>query len=335
MSQKTPKAVLISDIHFTLKTLDLATYSLVQALSIAIELNVPLIIAGDTLNDKALMRAEIVNRLIEIFNTCDYKNIYMLVGNHDLINEKGREHTLNFLSNYINIIKSPVEIKGLYLYPYFSDPSALSQHLEKVIRGSTIIMHQGVQGAFMGDYVIDKTSLPKEVFADYRVISGHYHRAQNIKCGRPRKGGIGLFSYIGNPYTLTFGEANDGPKGYQILNENGLLTQIPLNLRKHVIAERTIETIGMKESNLKPEDLLWLKVTGTESELSKIKKQEIGMEWLGHTNFKLDKIVLQSDKPKAKTEGMKDEQIFDLMIDDMNEEDGQKRYLKKLWREVI
>jgi len=327
-----PKAVLISDIHFTVSTLDLAAASLIAASKRSVELNVPLIIAGDTLDSKAIIRAECANKLMDIL--CRYP-AQIIVGNHDLINEKGKEHSLEFLRAYGNIIDMPLRWhEDLFLMPYMSSKDEFLSALEEIPSGSTIICHQGIMGADMGHYVQDKTSLPTETFANFRVISGHYHRAQDIKTGRPRKGAVGLFSYIGNPYTLSFGEAKDGPKGYQILHENGLLTQVPLNLRKHVIIERDINRLFLPTENINKDDLIWLKVTGPYIELERLNKKEVGERLFGHSNFKLDKIY--SDVPLiVNSDNSTGEQIMDKLIDASDEKAEEKQELKKLWRGLI
>jgi DNA repair exonuclease SbcCD nuclease subunit len=338
MSQSSsPIAVLISDIHFRPDTLELATYSLNTAIRKAEELEVPLIIAGDLTDTKAIIRGEVANRLIEIFrDTINDLRILILVGNHDLINEKGNANTLNFLSPYADIVASPVYYWDIdaHLIPYYSDSKALQEHLSIIPAGCTIIMHQGVQTAYMGHYVQDKTSLPKEVFSDFRVISGHYHRAQDIKCGRPRKGAVGLFSYIGNPYTLSFAEANDGPKGFQVLYDDGIMEQIPLNLRKHVIVEATTDNwqeLSVQDTN----DLVWVKIAGVKSELADISKQDVA-KVLGIDNFKLDLIPTEDAATEnLNTEVLQDSEILDRIIDDKSETEEQKTYLKALWRDVL
>lgn len=339
MTKPKPTAVLISDIHFTPATLELATESLMQAISKAKELKVPLVIAGDTLDSKAIIRAEVSNRLVDIFGRerqSFLEQVFMLVGNHDMMNEKGEGHSLNFLRDYVNIVQNPVFVEEVWatLIPYQASADALQAILDRTPKGGLIIMHQGVQTAFMGHYVQDKTSLPKEAFADFRVISGHYHRAQDIKCGRPRKGAVGLLSYIGNPYSLTFGEAADGPKGFQVLYDDGLMEQVPTNLRKHIVFETDVSNwweIGKQD----PRDLLWIKITGPASELSSLNKQSVAAV-VGHSNFKLDKLPLdralsEEARPKDATEA----NTLDRLIDQLAEAPGQKSSLKKLWRDIL
>ena len=348
MSSPKPVCVLIADIHFTPATLELASESLRRARSAAVELGVPLIIAGDTLDSKAIIRAECANSLLEILKeTPSPKYTKILVGNHDLINEKGTEHSLNFLNNLpsVEVVSAPYKETGtgLLLIPYQTANSKVwTEWLSRYQEGHTIICHQGVQGAEMGHYIKDSTSLPREAFANFRVISGHYHKAQNIKCGPPRKGAVGLFTYVGNPYSLSFGEANDGPKGIAVLMDDGLLKRIPFSdFRKHVVVEGyvldergVILPPGTKEK-INAHDLLWLKITGPQSELKKLNKAEIGQSLLGHSNFKLDLIPSDSAPATVETKTLTSEQVLDKLIDNMGETDDQKAYLKVLWREIV
>lgn len=335
-----PVAVLISDIHFTPATLELASSALRQAKAHAIELKVPLVLAGDTLDSKALMRAECVNRLIEIFTEPEQAtDTFVLVGNHDLLNEKGTAHSLEFLKPYVIVVDNPYlqpEKCPVLMVPYCTNPKDLLDATRMFTKKYPIICHQGVQTAFMGHYTQDKTSLPKEVFADFRVISGHYHRRQDIKCGRPRQGAIGLFSYIGNPYTQNFGEANDPEKGFQILHDDGSLEFVPTNLRRHVILEleRDVGRVNVL-SSINPHDLIWLKIRAPQTYLDSLDKTAIGNHLFGHDNYKLD--LIPTDNAPVLEEIAKDlepQALFDTVIDNTQESDEIKTYMKSLWREV-
>lgn len=336
-----PVAVLISDIHFTVATLEIASAALLKAQYEAKKLNVPLIICGDTLDSKAIIRAECMNKLMQMLSVKDKTKTYIIVGNHDLCNEKGDAHSLNFLWGFCEIVDKPTSIhlrdKEIMLIPYQSDISKLKLILEDKETPRTLIMHQGVQTAHMGHYIQDKTSLSKSSFVDFRVISGHYHRTQDIRCGRPRQGAIGLFSYIGTPYTTSFAEALDGPKGFQVLGDDGLLTLVPINLRKHVILERTMDNTGYMNvyEEVKEGDLVWLKVKGTHSELSKLNKKELESYFPKLGLFKLEKIYTDEVRAEQKLDKLSDSEIIDSMIDGTGETLEQKAYLKGLWREII
>lgn len=335
-----PKAIIISDIHFTLQTLDLATKSLETAFKAAIDLDIPLIIAGDTLDNKAIIRAEISNRLLTIFDQNQH-DVYMLVGNHDRINEKDYPHSLKFLENsgvYIIDDYCHITFLDMYFISYQPSQQTFLNHLQKIPKGSTIICHQGVQTAYMGHYIQDKTSLPKETFSDYRVISGHYHKRQDIKCGRPRRNAVGLFSYIGNPYTLNIGEANDGLKGYSILLENGLLQFVPLYLRKHIVIERSYKHLDQPIKQYEENDILLLKVKGPYSELQKLNKEEIGQKLIGNSNFRLEFVDTQEKMVKDSEQKCikhTNEELLERFIEQTNETDEFKLYLKSLWKELV
>lgn len=337
MAAPKPIAVLISDIHFTPATLSLSVKALTSAIDLSIDLDVPLIICGDTLDTKAIIRAEVANRLIGLLSPKRRQPTYMLVGNHDLLNEKGTAHALEFLRPYVQVIDRPtIEFIGddeVALIPYQNDPVVLQDAITAVPKGSVIIMHQGVQGADMGHYVQDKTSLPRDVFGDYRVISGHYHRRQDIKTGRPRKGAVGLFSYLGNPYSLTFGEANDGPKGISILLDNGHLEFRPLNLRKHIVVTRTIDNLMAPVEGYAEGDLAWLKVYGSRIDLAKVKKKDMLSLFAGN-DFKLDKIVdTEEATPESEAiKGESDGERFDRLIDARSNNIIDANALKKAWR---
>lgn len=332
-----PVCVIINDIHFSVPTLKLASAALRQAQKTAYDLSVPLVIAGDLLDSKAIIRAECANELISIFDNDLRISTYIIPGNHCMLNEKGDGHALNFLKPYVNIVDRPTYIRQISatLIPYQNDVAKLQEILDGIPKGSRIISHQGVQTAYMGHYVQDKTSLPKEAFSDFRVVSGHYHRAQDIKCGRPQKGAVGLFSYTGNPYTLNFSESSDGPKGYAILNDDGTLTHLPTNLRRHTIIEWTYGT-PHTVPQVNEDDLVWLKVTGPASEIKKLSKDEYAhMFMLPHSNYKLDllpeisSLHVPVETPKTEAE------TLDLIVDRLKETSTQKEYLKILWREVM
>lgn len=321
-------AVCISDIHFNLQNLELASSALESALEHAKLLNIPLIIAGDLQDTKAIIRAEIANRLISIFSSYPTVQTYLLVGNHDLVNEKGSIHALNYLRPYLNIIDFKVWIPDLFpnvlFIPYHSDNEDLTKFLKEITPGTIVIMHQGFIGAAMGDYIQDKTSVDPEDVKHLTVISGHYHRHQTI----------GTVTYIGSPYTISFGEANDGDKGFIVLNDDGTFTRVILGLRAHCIFNLSLDNLS---TSILPsdQDLVWVKLSGSYSELQKVNKKDLGENLLGHSNFRLELIPTDSKEIEQPKELMTDTQILDTIIDAESESDKQKQYLKELYNEII
>jgi len=321
-----PLFVLISDIHFSVSTLTLASKALRAALKKATELNVPLIIAGDTNDTKALLRAEVANELISILKYTLIP-VYILRGNHDQISEKETAHSLEFLKPYVKIVEtlSFIPNTNIHLMPYQSDPQNVEEYVKLIPKGSILIMHQGVKGAWMGDYIQDKTSVDPSIFEGITVFSGHYHRAHSI----------GSVTYIGNPYTLSFGEATDGPKGFMVVNSDGSYERIHLDfLRKHIVIDQ--KASHLYKVNVNPQDLVSVKIRGFESELLKITKEYIKTQVLnGHENFKLELIFTENLQVNEIKENLSPEFILDDIIDKTPETDEQKNILKQLWRSLL
>lgn len=333
---KSPKpiAVLISDVHYNQKTLELANASMRQAISKANSLNVPLIVAGDLHDTKANLRAECVNAMIETFKLAKEKP-YVIIGNHDRINEKAASHALSFLSAYTTLITSPCTFPSsprLLLLPYSNDPGQFQHWIRQYQEGSTIICHQGVEGSNMGDYIQDKSAIKPEDVAGRRVISGHYHARQTILLPDG-----GTWDYIGNPYTLGFGEANDPEKGYQILMEDGRLRHTPTRLPAHVVLEFNAKEDEFRHSSkLSSNDKLWVKVRGTANALSAFNKIEVANR-LGITQpFRLDLIPDEVETTQIEhTPTQSGPEILDALIDSLtNTGDDQKERLKSLWKDL-
>lgn len=342
----TPIAVLISDVHYNLQTLALADNAMRQAIAKAHELKVALIVAGDLHDTKANMRAECINAMIETFTEAPHDTL-ILVGNHDRINEKAPAHTMNFLDNLkgteIRVVSTPKRIhvghkNFVYLIPYHHNPDELRTYLKTVPKGSTLIMHQGIQGSNSGEYIQDHSAITKDDVSDFRVISGHYHQRQDIKTGRPQKGHVGLFSYIGNPYSLNFGEAGDPEKGFRILNDDGSLDFVPTNLRKHIIIDIGIGDLDSDKTPLyrydySPGDLVWVKIRGNKEHLN-ITKQDVAIDLELLFDFRLELIPTDVQERYSQTvENLSQNDLLDSLIDASgNLSDAKKEDIKKLWK---
>lgn len=330
--QSKPIAVLISDVHYTLSTLEVADTAWRAAVDKAAELKVPLIDAGDITNDKAILRAEVVNRLLETqrYATSSWVECLYLVGNHSLINEKGSEHSLHFLGSEVVSEVTQMGSYGIWLIPYQASSDAFYAALNTIPKGSIVIAHQGTLGGYLGDYVKDSSAFDPTLTRDWRIFLGHYHRHYELE----------NTVSIGNPYTLTFGEAHDGPKGFLVLYEDGSYTREILPLRKHIIYD-----IGPGEQitahGYNPGDLVWFKVRDDRSILDRTKMQIRAKisSLISNSNFKLDLIPTtaaeECPQENNRTEKLTDTETLDKLIDGTAESDDQKVYLKSLWRDLI
>lgn len=325
--QNKPLAVLISDIHYTVQNLDLCTKALYQAMDKAKELGVELIIAGDLNDSKAVIRGEVANELIHVFKATYHKGTRTVVipGNHDLLSVKDNAHSLNFLRPYTVLLDSPQSLYKMHLIPYQITNEAFLKAIEGLKDGTIVIAHQGFKGANLGSYFKDDSSVDPAAVKHLKIFSGHYHMHQDI----------GTVTYIGSPFTHTFGEANDGPKGYLVIYEDGSYVHHHIKLRKHIIVERTTENLYEMIENYSPGDVIQIKVTGTYNDLDNIDKKALGLKLIGSQDFKLDKIYTDSKHKEYKNAKVGTFELLDEIIDNTDESEEVKISLKQLWKALI
>lgn len=323
-----PACVCVSDIHWGLSTLNEARQATAGALSIAEDMGVPLCILGDLNDTKDVLRGKVLNAIIEIFEPAKVK-IYVLIGNHDKQHEKSQEHSLNCLRPYATIVDRACAVefmeKAAFL-PYQSSNVDFIENLSRIKPGWTVFMHQGVRGARMGEYVVDNSSVDPTVLAPYNCISGHYHQHQTV----------GTLTYIGSPYTISFAEAGDGPKGCLVVNHDGTWRrELFPSIRRHLIVEGDLR-IPMLSLAVGREDLVWLKLRGTQAQLDTVDKRALGLHLFRREDYKLDLIYDEQDQVGTKTGteiGTKsDADVLDGLIDNSPYDD--KDTLKALWRDL-
>jgi DNA repair exonuclease SbcCD nuclease subunit len=333
MSRK-PLAVVISDVHFKLDTLEVATAAFTRAIDTAAELGVSLIDAGDITNDKAILRAEVVNRLLELRRYAEDRRVYIvsIVGNHSLLNEKSTDaNALEFIGGDwwapVNVpivgaelADCPVAYAELAFIPYQPNPEDFYDFIETLPKGSIVIGHQGTKGGVMGDYIQDHSAIDPKRIRDWRVFLGHYHQHYELE----------NTVSIGNPYTLTFGEANDLPKGFLIVYDDGSYDRVLTHLRKHVIIDATMgDTIAAPDKT----DIVWFKLRGTRGEIAHLGKEAFAKA-MNRSDFKFEKIYTDSATTNIKTDKKTDVEIFDAIVDRLEESAQQKATLKALAREL-
>lgn len=311
---------MIADVHYNVHTLPLADNAMRQAIMKANKLNIPLIVAGDLHDTKANLRGECVNQMLKTFSLCETP-CYILRGNHCSINEKSKEHSLNFLKGLAYIVDDFHYASDLdiYMMAYQHNPDDARRNLKSIPTNSIVIMHQGIQGHDMGDYIQDKSAINMIDIEGLKVHSGHYHYRNDI--------------YIGNPYTISFGEANDPEKGFKVLHTNGSAEFIPTQLRKHTIVNMNAYAQYDKK-DLNSGDLLWVKVTCLRSDVSRFTKDFISMVLSWRESFKLTYEFLDT-KSKTNTPKTSQSELFDSLIDNMSELPETKLRLKDMWKTLV
>lgn len=332
-----PIAVIQGDTHYNLVNLEIADKATRMGIAKANELNVPFILNGDTNDSKANLRAEWVKALIETIKTARIKP-YVNIGNHDLVNVKGTEHSLEFLRPYATVIDKISYCQDIdcWIIPYHSSADELREYLNAVPEGSTLIMHQGLTGGNMGHYIQDRSALNPSDLANFRTILSHYHARQDIKCGRPQKGAVGLAMYIGSPYSTSFSEANDPEKGFSILMDDGILEFVPTNLRKHVIIDMHLKDIQVGKTDYHKanrNDLVWVKLRGPKNRLGVWDKKLVA-NLLKLNEFRFESIPDEKESTSV-TNSSNQNDLLDNIIDSRQDLDSPtKDRLKVTWKNL-
>lgn len=319
---KKPISILISDIHYSITTLERADYSLDFAIKMANGAHVPLIICGDLHDTKAHLRAECVSRIINSIRKCDLLP-YVLVGNHDLINEKSEENALSFIAaDTVRISNPTLMYLGNHLVKFIPYQNSSQRFLEEAKDSSFIICHQGLYGAQMGHYLQDSSAIDIGELKGKRVISGHYHVRQTIKKGKT------VWDYVGNPYTLGYGESNHPEKGIQVLYDDLSLEFIPIDLPRHQIIEQNIKDLKKIDTS---DSILWVKITGDPADL-KVTKQYIASKLGIIGDFKLDLIPDKQTVKSLDIVKQSPSETLDNIIDSLDAPANKKSRLKHLYK---
>jgi DNA repair exonuclease SbcCD nuclease subunit len=170
-----------------------------------------IVIMGDVLHNHEKIHTSALNSALAFITMCSsYKPTYVLVGNHDAINNSifcSDEHWMNVLKNKPNItvIDKPVQLEivnccKVSFCPYVPDGrlvEALSR-IDDWTKVDLVLAHQLLDGAKMGPIVAQGVEEWKD---DYPLcISGHIHDKQTVKQN---------LYYCGSSVQHAFGESGD------------------------------------------------------------------------------------------------------------------------------
>lgn len=144
-----------------------------------------IIVAGDVLDTHERVDVQLMNRAYDLFRMLrDKKLTYVLVGNHDYINNQqflSDNHWMTGLKEWrdVVIVDRPIKIKGdLVLVPYVF-PGRFVEALDNVPDWKScrcIFAHQEIRGCKMGAFESTQGDEWDESWPS--VISGHIHERQ-------------------------------------------------------------------------------------------------------------------------------------------------------------
>jgi len=214
--------IIFSDLHLNERTSEIVFNEVFPGLKNAVlnESDKLLVCLGDFYHLRYKVDVAIQNKAFDYFHDLNRNGVevILLVGNHDQINEKGDNALTPFseLSN-VSVIDMPCIYRKFIWLPYRKDKQILLDYLSTISSG-TIFMHHGIQGFEISNSILDINGIDnKQLDKYFMVISGHYHKRQNIR---------NIF-YVGSPYQIDASEANQ-EKGYMIFTQKHQENFVPI-----------------------------------------------------------------------------------------------------------
>ena len=196
--------------------------------------NMYVILTGDLLDNKSIVKSECLNFLYEKLRT-SRKTFWIIIGNHDQHHLGTLKHSLEPLKALpnVNIIDKTTEFAICNLQivgiPYLHDSDEFAKEVKSIKnkKDKILLCHQGFTGFDYGNgYIAKEESDLKSIKAFSMVYVGHFHKFQTFKNG----------CYIGTPFTQSFGESNQ-TKYIGEINEKGDLKLIETDFPKHMTHE--------------------------------------------------------------------------------------------------
>ena len=170
---------------------------------------------------------------------CPGVTIYLMAGNHDQWDTDGQYFSSKILeSKSVKILKAGVHIiegKRFMAVPY-SSPEVLSGHLSLIqrIKSTILLLHHDISGCVYDNEYVKYDGIDPEVFQNFKfVISGHYHKPQDIKFKRKVVG-----RYVGSALPVTFSDENI--RGFCIFDTAGDLSK-PKYKFQDIVHFRTVD----------------------------------------------------------------------------------------------
>lgn len=191
------KFTIVGDLHAKPNNLDKVN----QIFDIVEGLGHSVIMLGDTFDTKEVIRGRCLNTVMERTKSSKL-TFYYIIGNHDRFNVSSTEHSLEqfkLLKNVI-VIDSPQQIiPGLAAIPYLHDRTEFKEAVKLFGESDIVFMHQGFSGFDYGNgFIAEGENDLSEISHLKQAISGHFHKYQQL----------GNLTYLGTPFSHSFGESN-------------------------------------------------------------------------------------------------------------------------------
>lgn len=167
---------------------------------------------GDTLDDHAVIRAEVLSLVnAHVRRVVDMRiPMVMVLGNHDMWKpNSSKYHALEVFKNVngVAVADSIIQLDGITYVPYLPNPGDWPD-----VKTDIVVTHNTFVGADYG-FKCAEDGIDLDVVQDYTVISGHIHKRQTLKAGS--------VIYPGTPTSLSASDV-DQTKGIALLDTESL-----------------------------------------------------------------------------------------------------------------
>lgn len=176
------------------------------------------VVLGDIMHDHGKAKMDVYNRackfLLAITKKLGRDNVFVLIGNHDRINNKISsgdchffqlfKHDLNIYPTIVDNVLQIVKDDKKFVFVQYIEPGLLQAYLDKagieIDDVTTFFMHQEFKGCRLGSQISQNGDAWDE--DNPFVVSGHIHEFQTPQSN---------IMYIGTPMQVSFG---CGPNKY-------------------------------------------------------------------------------------------------------------------------
>lgn len=268
----------VGDLHIKSENRDEVELLLTQLLHILSEREYDaIILGGDVMHYHERLFTQPLNQALHFIQTlAAITKVYILVGNHDYINNSQfltRNHWMNALKSWQNVVvvDQPLD-EGLVMFVPYTAPGRLIEAMDTVNKKwnykEVIFCHQEFRGCKMGAIVSTEGDEWDDEFP--LVISGHIHDHQMV--GKK-------IVYPGTPLQHAFGDSTVRRLcEVQVRADHTTYSFLDLNVpRKHIMKCDMNELAAMAElieHKIDTQDKVRLKIEASAEEFALLKKSE-------------------------------------------------------------
>jgi len=330
------RIVAIGDTHFRVDNMNIVDKLIEEVITKLSDVNPDLIVLlGDILHDHERLHTLALNRALDFINKLrTIAKVYVLVGNHDMINHDqflSDQHWMNALKQWDNVsivdkvehLECP-EINANFMFcPYVAPgrfQEALNTHSFDWKDSDIIFAHQEFKGCKMGAIISEDGD--EWDIDDPFVISGHIHSKQSPQDN---------IMYPGSSMQVAYGEANENIILIIDYNDGEIeLTEQVLNIPRKRIVYIGTDTFDRYEPPV-TEDEIKITIKGKYSDFKAIKKTskykklvKMGFK----ISYKHEKLDITTDKRKVEVKDFTN--VLASLVKSSNDEFLNKAYDKLL-----